>query len=304
MSKTIKYWQLCLMAILAMAFSACTEEYEYDPTTDTATTGAYMEATTETSIILTEDDAQQLSFTVLRHDSTTAATYKLYTDYDEMDIPETVSFTAGEKSKTITASFNVPSGTVQKKIVIGIDSADAYTYGAHSLTFIVSRLKKVSGAKYYESGLFFNGAEWDVSVYENGFTKNADGTTIASYLVVEPYGNEDVSSALGLTENETKGYNLEINLSNDGKAELVSGSLFYITSALTQDPTAVGDAIPNGSGTYYKDETSVSEGTVLSNFILFPWTISIGKTGYGFTATSLEAIIFPEGYDPLTQTSK
>lgn len=303
MSKTIKYWQLCLMAILAMAFSACTEEYEYDPTTDTATTGAYME-TINTSIILTEDEAQQFSFIVSRHDSTTATTYKLYTDNDKVEIPETVSFAAGEKSKTITAKLNFPVATIQKKVVIGIDSADAYTYGAHSLTFIVSRVKKVSGAKYYESGLFFEGAEWDVSVYENGFTKNADGTTIASYLVVEPYGNEDVSSALRLTENETKGYNLEINLSNDGKAELVSGSLFYVSSALTGNPTAVGDAIPNGSGTYYKDETSVSEGTVLSNFILFPWTISIGKTGYGFTGTSLEAIIFPEGYDPLTQTSK
>lgn len=303
MNKIIKYWQLCIMAVLSVAFTACTEEYEYDPTTDTTGYGAYMDASTQTSIILKEDDPQQLSFTVLRHDTTSAATYKLYTDYEDIDIPESVSFNAGEKSKTITATFNVPSGTVQKQVVIGIAGEDAYTYGANSLTFIISRLKKVSGAMFYESGLFFQRATWEVSVYENGFTRNADGTTSASYLIVEPYANEEIASAIGLTENDTKGYNLKFSLSNDGKATLKSGSsLFYITANVTGDPSIVGDAIPSGDGTYYKDETQLSSGDTFSNFVLFPWNIAIGKTGYGFTSVSLEAVIFPEGYDPLTQT--
>lgn len=303
MSKTIKYWQLCLMAILAMAFSACTEEYEYDPTTDTATTGAYMEATTETSIILTEDDAQQLSFTVLRHDSTTAATYKLYTDYDEMDIPETVSFTAGEKSKTITASFNVPSGTVQKKIVIGIDSADTYTYGAHSLTFVISRLKKISDCQIFATGGVFTGAAlWNMDIYEYGKVVENGAVVSTSYLVKDPYASDDI----GLPEDCIgKGNQFTFTLTPDGKATMGSGtnSLFYCSASFTGDASVVGDLIISGTGTYYASPVELTEGFTASNFVLFNWESRIGTTGYGF-GTCTHAVIFPEGYDPLTQTSK
>lgn len=300
MSKTIKYWQLCLMAILAMAFSACTEEYEYDPTTDTATTGAYME-TTNTSIILTEDEAQQFSFIVSRHDSTTATTYKLYTDNDKVEIPETVSFAAGEKSKTITASLNVPLGTVQKKIVIGIDSADAYTYGAHSLTFIVSRVKKISGCQIFATGGVFKGAAlWNMDIYEYGKVVENGAVVSTSYFVKDPY------ASTGLPEDCIgKGNQFTFTLTPDGKATMGSGtnSLFYCSASFTQDASVVGDLIISGTGTYYASPVELTEGFTASNFVLFNWESRIGTTSYGF-GTCTHAVIFPEGYDPLTQTSK
>lgn len=303
MSKTIKYWQLCLMAILAMAFSACTEEYEYDPTTDTATTGAYME-TTNTSIILTEDEAQQFSFIVSRHDSTTATTYKLYTDNDKVEIPETVSFAAGEKSKTITASLNVPLGTVQKKIVIGIDSADTYTYGAHSLTFIVSRVKKISDCQMIAiGGLFGNSiVPWNMDVYEYGKVVENGAVVSTSYFVKDPYASDDI----GLPEDCIgKGNQFTFTLTPDGKATMGSGtnSLFYCSASFMQDASAVGDLIISGTGTYYASPVDLAEGFTASNFVLFNWESRIGTTDYGY-GTLTHAVRFPEGYDPLTQTSK
>lgn len=301
MSKTIKYWQLCLMAILAMAFSACTEEYEYDPTTDTATTGAYME-TTNTSIILTEDEAQQFSFIVSRHDSTTATTYKLYTDNDKVEIPETVSFAAGEKSKTITAKLNVPLGTVQKKIVIGIDSADTYTYGAHSLTFVISRLKKISDCQMIAIGGFFDGiGSWNMDVYEYGKVVENGAVVSTSYFVKDPYAYD-----LGLPEDCIgKGNQFTFTLTPNGKATMGSGtnSLFYYSASLSGDASVVGDLIISGTGTYYASPIELTEGFTASNFVLFNWESRIGTTDYG-CGTLPHAVMFPEGYDPLTQTSK
>lgn len=301
MNKIIKFGQFCLMAMLAVAFNACTEEYDYDPTTDTDNQGAYI-LSDATSLVLTEEDPQQLTFTVARHDTTAAATYRLYTDTEGFNIPSEVSFAAGEKSQTFTVSFDVPSGTVNKQVVIGIQDEDAYTYGAHSLTFIISRLKKVTGAEYFESGLFYAYATWEANVYENGFTRNKDGSTVASYLVMEPFHDSGFEEDMGLNESETTGYQYVFNLLSDGTAELIScNGLFYITAALTGDPAITGVALPSGDGAYYSNPTTLYPGFTISNFVMFPWNISIGSTGYGFTAVSMQGVIFPDGYNPITQ---
>lgn len=73
MNRILKLWQPAMLAAMALAFNACTEEYDYIPETNIDLQGAYI-LTDETTLILGEDDAQQLQFTVARHDSTEAAT--------------------------------------------------------------------------------------------------------------------------------------------------------------------------------------------------------------------------------------
>ena len=300
MNRILKLWQPAMLAVLALAFNACTDEYEYTPEPDADYEGAYIMAD-ETSIILTADDVQELSFSVARHNTAEAASYRLYTNNSDVQIPSEVNFAAGEKSKDFTVSFNVPVGTLNEQLIIGVEDEDAYMYGAHSMTFTISRLRKVEGAQMYEENLFLTGGGWEVNVYEQGLTETEDGGTVASFLVMEPFHNTQLENVLGLTANETTGHNLEIELNSDGTASL-SGTLFYIPATMTGDASVVGDATPSGSGTYYPGAMTMPSGQALSNIIFFPLNILIGNTGYSFTAMSYEAIVFPAGYDPLTQT--
>lgn len=301
MNRILKLWQPAMLAVFALAFNACTDEYEYTPQPDADYEGAYILAD-ETDIILTADDVQELSFTVARHNDAEAGTYRLYSSNSGVQVPSEVTFNAGEKSKDFTVSFDVPVGTIDEEVVIGIEDEDTYMYGAHSQTFTISRLRKVEGAMWYEEGLFLTGGGWEANVYEQGITEAENGETVARFLVVEPYHNSDIENVLSLTANETTGYNVEIQLSSDGTAT-VSGALFYIPASMTGDPTVTGDAIPNGNGTYYSGTQSMpSSGNQLSNFILFPWNIRIGSTGLAFTNVSYEALVFPTGYEPMTQT--
>ena len=103
-----------------MAFNACTEEYDYIPETNIDLQGAYI-LTDETTLILGEDDAQQLQFTVARHDSTEAATYKLYTTNSSINIPTEVSFAANEGTKHFTVDFDFPIGTIEEDVTIGVE---------------------------------------------------------------------------------------------------------------------------------------------------------------------------------------
>lgn len=301
MKRIAKYWHLCLTAVLVMGFSACTEEYEYDPTTDTDNQGAYMQAD-ETTLILTEEDPQQLSFTVSRHDDTSAATYRLYTDNDGFQIPQEVNFAAGEKSQTFTVNFNVPSGTVQQRVVIGIQEEDAYTYGAHSLTFTISRLKRIDNCQMLGiRGIWVGAALWNMSIYEYGKSVDEDGTVLStSYLVKDPYNYDEVGLPADCVGQNNQ---FSFTIHNDNTATMGTGtnSLFYCSANFTGDPSVVGDLIVSGSGTYYTDRVQLVEGFYASNFVLFNWESRIGTTNYGF-GTCTHAIIFPDGYDPLTQT--
>lgn len=306
MNRILKHMSVAMLAALALAFNACTDDYEYTPEPDADYSGAYMTAD-QTTLVLSEDDEQQLTFTIHRHDTTEAAVYRLYTDTEGFDIPSEVSFAAGEKSQTITVDFDLPSGTVNQQVVIGIEEDDAYEYGAHSLTFTISRLKKVTGAQYFESGLLFYAATWDANVYESGFTENSDGTTVATYIVMEPFHDPDVEKAVGFDESETTGYQYSFSISSDGTVELTSyNGLFYISASLTGDADITGDALPSSTeGRYYSSPTTIASGLLtLDNFVMFSWSIMIGNTGYGFTATSLQGVIFPDGYDPITQTQE
>lgn len=291
------------MAVLAIAFNACTDEYEYDAVTDTDNSGAYILTDTESptiNIVLTEEDAQEIKFSVARHDSTTAETYTLYTDNSEINIPSEISFAAGEAKKDVTATFNVPAGTIGMEITIGVGDGKAYTYGRHSQTYSINRLRKINGCVFYSYGIFADAsgevvpAYWDVDVYEYGFTKAKDGSTVASYLVNNPYEGS------GLGE-DAVGYSITFSIDNTG-AITMNGrqGLFYCSASFSGSPAITGVVTASGSGLYVPGEGTIDGILKASNFILFTWNLPIGTSGYGFNAT--HALIFPDGYNPLTQT--
>lgn len=290
------------MAVLATAFNACTDEYEYDAVTDTDNSGAYILTDTESPTItvnIPEDDPQQVTFSVARHDFSSAETVKLSVDDSNVTIPSEVNFAAGDSVQQVTATFNIPVGTVGYEFTVSIADEHPYTYGRHSQVFSINRMRRVTGAMMYEGGLLFEGAAWETQIYEAGVTSSG-----SNFLVVDPLHNTDVENAIGLTESETTGYSFTLTISTaDNSATLSRGAaLFYLSADMTGDASVTGDATPNVNlGIYSKDNVTLPTGDTLSNCVWFSWNILIGSTGYGYN-TSYGAFIFPDGYNPLTQT--
>ncbi|WP_298456479.1 hypothetical protein [uncultured Prevotella sp.] len=298
MNKIFKYGTVLMMSALAVLSTSCTDEYEYDPTTDVDTSGAYI-LSDNTDLLFSEGEAQSLTFTVTRHDTIEAKSYKLYiSEPDVASIPEEVSFAALEKSKTITVALNVEPGTINKKVVIGINEGDSYMYGANSQTYTISCLRKVQGCTF-TTAMLTSPVFLDVDVYEYGKTEkeNPDGTvtTTCSYVMKDPYA--EIIGPDGV------GYNIVFSLNNNGEVSIANNQiLFYASAEMTGDASIVGDIIISGGGSYYKEKTNISSlGTSAENFILFNWTMLIGNTGYGY-GTKAHVIQFPSNYDPTTQT--
>lgn len=302
MNRILKFGFSAFAVLLAFVMTSCTDEYEYAPVANGDNEGAYILAD-KTSLLFTEQDEQTLTFTVFRHNTEEAKTYRLYCSDPEIVVPAEVSFAAGEESKMMTVNFNVPTGTMEKDVVIGVQDEDAYTYGAHSQTFTISCLRQISDCLLYQqlytSGSM-TGAAWEVSVYEYGVSeeKDDDGnvvSTSARYLVKDPYSA--VMPVDGL------GHNVVFSLASNGKATCDAGqTLFYCSPEVTGDASVVGPVYISGNGTYYKDKVELEPGVSEGNLVLFSWSLSIGDTGYGF-GTQINAVIFPAGYNPLTQTT-
>lgn len=318
MNKILKNSYIVALAALALAFNACTDEYEYDPVTSVDNSGAYILAD-ETSILRTEFEAQTFSFTVARREADEPGSYKLYTSDEAISIPSEVSFEAGEKEKVVTVNFDVPLGTIEDSVIIGVQAEDAYTYGSQSQTFVISRCEMIANCLFYSGWL---GAYWGdtdengdgvagVEVYEYGYTEteNADGsvTTKARYLLNNPYNSNTVEQILemaGMSQlgDNKLGHRVIFSISNSGRATLGSGeqTLFHASAEFTGGPS--GDIIVSGNGRYVKEYNVIDSNTGFqaANSVMFPWTMNIGTTGYMY-GTNTHAVVFPTNYNPLKQ---
>ena len=283
MNRILKLWQPAMLAALALAFNACTEEYDYIPETNIDLQGAYI-LTDETTLILGEDDAQQLQFTVARHDSTEAATYKLYTTNSSINIPTEVSFAANEGTKHFTVDFDFPIGTIEEDVTIGVEENDTYMYGAHSQTYTISRCKKIQGQTMMTTYLLGDNAGNPytglIDMYEYGtLTDEETGVKTARYLIKEPYL---IISQAGMGIGE--GYNIIFSLDSKGKATTAEQPIYYDTYFVG------GDMTVSGNGTYYPQY----------NAIIFIWAMNIPSAGGGIGSIEHD-IYFPIGYNPLPQ---
>lgn len=282
MNRILKLWQPAMLAVFALAFNACTDEYEYTPQPDADYEGAYILAD-ETTLILGEDDAQQLSFTVARHDSTEAASYKLYTTNSSVNVPTEVNFAANEGTKKFTIDFDLPIGTIEEGVTIGVEEGDTYMYGAHSQTYTISRCKKIPGqtimASYFLSDGQGGPGTWLLDIYEYGtLTDEETGVKTARYLLKEPFAvMEQVGQGYGT------GYNVIFSLDSNGNATTAEQGLYY-------DTYNGGEVVVSGNGTYYSN----------NNAIVFIWTLNIPSLGGGFGQIEHD-IYFPTGYNPIPQ---
>lgn len=326
MNRIFKNGYAVALATLALAFTACTDEYEYDPAApETGAAGAYISAD-ETTIIFTEDEVPTITFTVERRDTEEAKSYRLYSSDEGVQIPSEVSFAAGEESKTLTVNLTLPAGTIGKEIVIGVNDEDAYVYGSKSMTFNVSVCRRVPGAMFYTQfiGDGTHGSLWEAIIYEYGKTTsqrtdtegNPVTITKSTFYLKDPYNvqatdedgnplyNEDGTPQTIFGDNGV-GYGLTFTISSSShRAELGSNpTLFYADETVTGDPAYTGTIIPSGDGTYYPEgeQVTLEPGVTAENVVVFSWMLLIGDTGAGYNGVP-HAILFPKGYDVIDQS--
>lgn len=326
MNRIFKNGYAVALATLALAFTACTDEYEYDPAApETGAAGAYISADETTFIFTQDDDIKTITFTVERHDTEEAKSYRLYSSDEGVQIPSEVSFAAGEESKTLTVNVTLPANTLGKEIVIGVNDEDAYMYGSKSMTFTVSVCRRVPGAMFYTQfiGDGTHGSLWDAIIYEYGKTTsqrtdtegNPVTITKSTFYMKDPYNvqatdengnplyNEDGTPQTIFGDNGV-GYGLTFTISSSShRAELGSNpTLFYADETVTGDPAYTGTIIPSGDGTYYPEgeQVTLEPGVTAENVVVFSWMLLIGDTGAGYNGVP-HAILFPKGYDVIKQ---
>ncbi len=149
--KTIfKYAYVALFAVLALA--SCGDDYEYSPANPKNQGGNAVISAQESSYMFLPGETQEISFTVSRVDTAQAGTVNLKSSSEYFPV-QPVSFAAGEKSKTVTLSGNMPVGK-SEDVAISVADDDAFLYGTKEVHFAVSVYRQLSGV--ITSSLFRN----------------------------------------------------------------------------------------------------------------------------------------------------
>lgn len=251
------------LAVLALNFSACTDEVEYTPATpsDVDSTAYHFAYSQETDFILPLN-ATQITVTLERLNAELEETIVLSSVADEeiFTIPESVTFAAGERTATIEIAISEalqPFQSEDIKISLPNELINPYKVDNYS-TFTATVLKEdylpygkgiyvwgFLGAQYYN--------EMHYSEYLDAYRIVTPWTTIADQYVAIGYKAE-------------KGQSVDFTVDEEGKVELLSKKM---KSGL----------IHPSYGSVYAElqETEMMEdGTFYFNY---KWTVAAGSFG-------------------------
>lgn len=129
MNKLMKYSCFAIMALSALTFTACTEDYDYDPYTNVENSGFYFTEASDRALFYPED-TKSITVEVCRAESESkeAATVQLSASSNLVTLPSEVSFAAGESKKKITIPVANTPGIHDVDITIA-NEKDKFAYG-------------------------------------------------------------------------------------------------------------------------------------------------------------------------------
>jgi len=148
MKKIFLYAFVMLAGFVGMA--SCTEEYDYEPASvdDMGGNGSLSASEDGTAYMFTPDAEQLITFNVSRINADEAGDIALVSDNSKVTVPETVSFEAGEQTKTVTATCNVEVGG-NESVTISVAAEDAFLYAQNALTFTIQVFPEISVTYIY-----------------------------------------------------------------------------------------------------------------------------------------------------------
>ncbi len=120
--------------------SACTEEYEYQPAANGEGGNAYIVGDVFTTLGFEGDQPLTFTLKLQRTNAEKAEEVKLTADNKVVQLPASVSFKAGEKTKEVQIPF-VSSEASTETVKIGIANENASLYGVTSATYVLEHYK-------------------------------------------------------------------------------------------------------------------------------------------------------------------
>ena len=158
MNKIFQKMSMAALALLSVLALASCDAGDEDYTAGAPDPGYYLSASS-TSLTYSSDENQVLALVVGRTDSTAAGTVNLTSDNPAFQVPSSVDFAAGEKSKTVMVPFDLPIGSTET-VTFTVPSDESTVYGTDSLTFTVKRDYKWENAG---SGTFTDNILYSIS---------------------------------------------------------------------------------------------------------------------------------------------
>lgn len=151
------------LAVCGLAMTACSDGVEWEPSpVPTEGVQAYIYAD-NTDLTYYPNDEQVFVVKIGRQKTDAAASIRLTTDAENVTVPTTVDFAAGEALKEVKIAFDIAVGTTAS-YTITIPEEDSYVYGSPKVTVNIKRdyTWLNIGTGYYASQLFGEG--WDQPV--------------------------------------------------------------------------------------------------------------------------------------------
>lgn len=183
----MKKINLILGALVCMfAFSACTEEVEYEGASKESANGVYFPSTSSASIALAADDSTynvQISRTETKGEQVVNLTVETNDTVGALEIPTSVTFADGESTANLAIKYDFEKMGYGNEIAvqIAVDPAVASTVGLSTYSFVVSvpePWKSLGTGKITDAFLFYD--FYDVEIEQN----ELDPTY---FRVVNPY---------------------------------------------------------------------------------------------------------------------
>ena len=209
MKNLFKYTFVALAGLMGMVFSACTNDYTYDPATVSGNQVYFSDQLPAVHDITVK--ASSFDVEVLRVDTKDAITVPLTVtkpDNSIFTIPNSVSFAPGEASAKLSISYD-PTNVVYGKyedITLSIADANMATiYGLSSYSFKAGATAWVDyGTALYREDLITTFFGVDNLVYEVPLQKNV--VEEGYYRLVNPYGKPYPYNEPGDYDDKTDSY--------------------------------------------------------------------------------------------------
>lgn len=136
--KTINKYFLMMLAGGMLLFTACSDDIEREPSpVPTEGVQAYIYAD-KTTLAYLPDDEQSFNVKIGRQKTEEAASIHLSTDAEEVTLPATVDFAAGESVKEVKVTFDIPVGSTLS-FDISIPEEEGYIYANNTITVNITR---------------------------------------------------------------------------------------------------------------------------------------------------------------------
>ncbi len=205
--KFFKYSILAMMGLLAVSFTACSDDDDYS--VGTQSPGAYFADALPSSIELSLE-ASSFDVTVSRTNADAPDTYNLtLTDPSGLfTAPSRVVFADGALTAPVTITYDPTKVEADKDYPLSLTLEGASQYGDATYSFVVNRVtplesEDLGAAVYTYSGVFYDGSDTGINVIKswNPSTPNHVYYTVQNWgdkvdLVIEVPDMSDVEDGL------------------------------------------------------------------------------------------------------------